>query len=72
MADDRDMARLEATTSTLQTRLAMMEQAQARIEERNSTLKDRVDKLESGQRNVIFAILGIVITAVMRSVGFSK
>lgn len=72
MTEDRDIARLEATVGLLQTRLASLEQSQARNDERTSNHKDRLDKIETGQRNVIMAIIGIVITAVLRTVGFVK
>lgn len=72
MTDDRDMARLEAKVELLQSRLATIEQAGARNEERLSNHKDRIEKIETGQRNVVMAVIGIVITAVLRTIGFAK
>ena len=72
MSDDKDIARIEAVSTLLQTRVAALEQASARADERINTHKDRLDKIETGQRNIIMAVIGIVITAIMRSIGFVK
>ena len=72
MTDERDIARIEAQVAALQQRTTELERGQTRTEERVSTHKDRLDKIETGQRNVVMAVIGIVITAVLRTIGFVK
>lgn len=70
MTDDRDITRLEVRAQASETKLAMVEQALARAEERLSNIKDRTEKLETGIRNVIMAVIGLVITGIFSGFKF--
>lgn len=70
MADERDITRLEVRAQASETKLAMVEQALARAEERLSNIKDRTEKLETGIRNVIMAVIGLVITGIFSGFKF--
>lgn len=70
MGDDRDMTRVETQIAAILQRTTELERSQTRADERLNNHKDRIDRMETGQRNVVMAVIGIVITAVLRTIGF--